>query len=281
MFERFTQRARKVMALANQEAHRFNHEYIGTEHILLGLIKEGTGVGANVLRNLDVDLHKVRVAVEQQTPPGPEMVATGKLPMTPRAEKVIEYATPEARNLNHNYIGTEHLLLGLLCEGEGIAAIVLTEFDLKLDQIREEVQSLLGAGLDIDTDDTAVESERPSPVEVAELVKTPEASEFVGQLIADLAKREDKRLSDIYLTFGRRVRVQYRIGNYVDEFDAPAKQQVPAIIAQLKQLFFMSPARSDIPQEGRMENVGEEKLTLRATVIPTDTGEVIAIHVES
>ena len=281
MFERFTARARKVMALANQEAQRFNHEYIGTEHILLGLIKEGSGVGANVLRNLDVDLHKVRRAVEQHVSPGPEMMASAKLPQTPRAKKVIEYAVFEARDLNHNYIGTEHLLLGLLRIEKGVAANVLTEFDLKLDQIREEVQSLLGAGLEIETDDAAVESERPSPPEVAELVKSSDAAEFVGQLIADLAKREDKRLSDIYLTFGQRVRVQYRIGNYVDEFDAPAKQQVPAIIAQLKRLFCMSPARSDIPQEGRMENVGEEKLTLRATVIPTDTGEVIAIHVES
>ena len=152
MFERFTARARKVMALANQEAQRFNHEYIGTEHILLGLIKEGTGVGANVLRNLDVDLHKVRVAVEKQVNPGPEMVAMGKLPQTPRAKKVIEYGIEEARNLNHNYVGTEHLLLGLLREQDGVAATVLMGMDLKLDQIREEVLSLLGAGLDIDED---------------------------------------------------------------------------------------------------------------------------------
>jgi ATP-dependent Clp protease ATP-binding subunit ClpC len=150
MFERFTERARKVMALANQEAQRFNHEYIGTEHILLGLIKEGSGVGANVLKNLDVDLHKVRVAVEKQVTPGPEMVAMGKLPQTPRAKKVIEYAIEEARNLNHNYIGTEHLLLGLLREQDGVAATVLLTLGLKLDQIRDEVLQLLGAGMEID-----------------------------------------------------------------------------------------------------------------------------------
>ena len=114
MFERFTDRARKVMALANQEAQRFNHEYIGTEHILLGLVKEGSGVGANVLKNLDVDLRKVRLEVEKLVKSGPDMVTMGKLPQTPRAKKVIEYAIEEARNLNHNYVGTEHLLLGLL-----------------------------------------------------------------------------------------------------------------------------------------------------------------------
>ncbi len=146
MFERFTDRARKVMALANQEAQRFNHEYIGTEHILLGLVKEGSGVGANVLKNLDVDLRKVRLEVEKLVKPGPEVVTMGKLPQTPRAKKVIEYAIEEARNLNHNYVGTEHLLLGLLREHDGVAAQVLMNLGLKLEQVREEVLNLLGAG---------------------------------------------------------------------------------------------------------------------------------------
>ena len=148
MFERFTDRARKVMALANQEAQRFNHEYIGTEHILLGLVKEGSGVGANVLKNLDVDLRKVRVEVEKLVKSGPEMVTMGKLPQTPRAKKVIEYAIEEARNLNHNYVGTEHLLLGLLREHDGVAAQVLMNLGLKLEEVREEVLNLLGAGVE-------------------------------------------------------------------------------------------------------------------------------------
>ena len=148
MFERFTDRARKVMALANQEAQRFNHEYIGTEHILLGLVKEGSGVGANVLKNLDVDLRKVRLEVEKLVKSGPDMVTMGKLPQTPRAKKVIEYAIEEARNLNHNYVGTEHLLLGLLREHEGVAAQVLLNLSLKLEEVREEVLNLLGAGVD-------------------------------------------------------------------------------------------------------------------------------------
>jgi ATP-dependent Clp protease ATP-binding subunit ClpC len=145
MFERFTDRARKVMALANQEAQRLNHEYIGTEHILLGLVKEGSGVGANVLRNLDVDLRKVRLEVEKLVRAGPEMVTMGKLPQTQRAKKVIEYAIEEARNLNHNYVGTEHLLLGLLREHDGVAAQVLMNLGLKLEEVREEVLNLLGA----------------------------------------------------------------------------------------------------------------------------------------
>src|SRR5688500_19339471 len=148
MFERFTDRARKVMALANQEAQRFNHEYIGTEHILLGLVKEGSGVGANVLKNLDVDLRKVRLEVEKLVKSGPDMVTMGKLPQTPRAKKVIEYAIEEARNLNHNYVGTEHLLLGLLREHDGVAAQVLMNLNLKLEEVREEVLNLLGAGVE-------------------------------------------------------------------------------------------------------------------------------------
>ena len=148
MYERFTDRARKVMQLANQEAQRFNHEYIGTEHILLGLIKEGSGVAANVLKNLDVDLRKIRLEVEKLVQSGPDMVTMGKLPQTPRAKKVIEYSMEEARNLNHNYVGTEHILLGLLREQEGVAAQVLMNLGLKLEEVREEVLNLLGHGVE-------------------------------------------------------------------------------------------------------------------------------------
>ena len=148
MYERFTDRARKVMQLANQEAQRFNHEYIGTEHILLGLVKEGSGVAANVLKNLDVDLRKIRLEVEKLVQSGPEMVTMGKLPQTPRAKKVIEYSMEEARNLNHNYVGTEHILLGLLREQEGVAAQVLMNLGLKLEEVREEVLNLLGHGVE-------------------------------------------------------------------------------------------------------------------------------------
>jgi len=147
MFERFTDRARKVMALANQEAQRFNHEYIGTEHILLGLVKEGSGVGANVLRNLNVDLDKVGAEVEKLVKTGPDMITFAKLPQTPRAKMVSEYALDEARNLGHNYVGTEHLLLGLIREQDGAAAQVLLNLGLRLWAVREEVVGVLGVGL--------------------------------------------------------------------------------------------------------------------------------------
>ena len=148
MYERFTDRARKVMQLANQEAQRFNHEYIGTEHMLLGLVKEGTGVAANVPKNLEVDLRKIRLEVEKLVQSGPEMITMGKLPQTPRAKKVIEYSMEEARNLNHNFVGTEHILLGLLREQEGVAAQVLMNLGLKLEEVREEVLNLLGNGIE-------------------------------------------------------------------------------------------------------------------------------------
>ena len=146
MFERLTDRARKVMAMANQEAQSFNHKYIGTEHILLGLVKEGSGVGVNALKNLDVDLRTVRLEVEKLVKSGPDLVTVGKLSQTPRAKEVVEYAIEEARNLNHNYVGTEHLLLGLLREHDGVAAQVLMNLGLKLEEVREEVLSLVGAG---------------------------------------------------------------------------------------------------------------------------------------
>src|ERR1700734_2037257 len=182
MFERFTDRARKVMALANQEAQRFNHEYIGTEHILLGLVKEGSGVGANVLKNLDVDLRKVRLEVEKLVKSGPDMVTMGKLPQTPRAKKVIEYAIEEARNLNHNYVGTEHLLLGLLREQEGVAAQVLMNLNLKLEEVREEVLNLLGHGMD-----AGGESERGATSK-GNKSKTPALDSF-GRDLTDLARQ--------------------------------------------------------------------------------------------
>ena len=144
MYERFTDRARKVMQLANQEAQRFNHEYIGTEHILLGLVKEGSGVAANVLKNLDVDLRKIRLEVEKIVQSGPDMVTMGKLPQTPRVRQILQYAMEEACSLDHRYVGTEHLLLGLLREQEGVAAQVLMNMGLKLEDVRGEIVRLLG-----------------------------------------------------------------------------------------------------------------------------------------
>jgi len=145
MFDRFTDRARKVMSLAKNEAQRLNHEYIGTEHILLGLVHEGSGVAANVLRNMQIDLKKIRMELEKVVKGSATLVSMGQLPFTPRAKKVLELALEEASQLGHNYIGTEHLLLGLIKESEGIAARVLLNLGVKLEDVREEVLEFLGA----------------------------------------------------------------------------------------------------------------------------------------
>jgi hypothetical protein len=142
-FDKFTERAKKVMTLAQQEALRFNHNYLGTEHLLLGLVREGDGVAAQVLRNLGVDLLRVRQAVEFIIGRGDRMVL-GEIGLTPRAKKVVELAVDEARRMGHHYIGTEHLLLGMVREGEGIAAGVLQSLNVRLERVRAETLRVLG-----------------------------------------------------------------------------------------------------------------------------------------
>src|SRR4051794_2875608 len=144
-FDKFTERARKVPTLAQEEAQRFNHNYIGTEHFLLGLVREGDGIAARVLSNLGVQLPKVRAAVEFQIGRG-ETVIVGEIGLTPRAKKVVELSVDEARRLNHHYIGTEHLLLGLVGEGDSIAAEVLSSLGVELDKVRAQVIQVLSQG---------------------------------------------------------------------------------------------------------------------------------------
>ncbi len=141
-FVKFTERARKVLSLAQEEAQRFNHNYIGTEHLLLGLVREGDGVGAKVLLHLGVDLPRVRQAVEEEINRGNRIVL-GEIGLTPRAKKVIELAVDVSRRLDHHYIGTEHLLLGLVREGEGIAAAVLEKLGVDLDKLRTQTIQIL------------------------------------------------------------------------------------------------------------------------------------------
>ena len=182
LFDRFTDRARRVMGLARQEAQRFNHQFIGTEHVLLGLVQEGSGVAANVLRNLDVDLDKIRGEVEKIVEAGPAVVTMGQLQFTPRAKKVLELAVEEANNLGHNYIGTEHLLLGLIRENEGVAAQVLLNLDLKLEDVREEVLELLGADV---SSEPSVAAEQKKGAQS----KTPALDAF-GRDLTELAREE-------------------------------------------------------------------------------------------
>jgi len=182
------------MQLANQEAQRFNHEYVGTEHLLLGLIKEGSGVAANVLKNLDIDLRKIRHEVEKVVRSGPDTVTMGRLPQTPRSKKVLEYAMEEARNLNHNYVGTEHILLGLLREQEGVAAQVLMNLGLQLEEVRREVLSLLGhdiggAGNIALADPDEMDEEPSDRTGKRDNKKTPALDSF-GRDLTELAKRK-------------------------------------------------------------------------------------------
>ena len=142
-FEKFSERARRVLSLAQEEAIRFNHNYIGTEHILLGLVRENEGVAARVLANMNVDLQKVRSAVEFIIGRGERPVSGENIGLTPRAKKVIELAVDEARRMNHHYIGTEHLLVGLMREGEGVAAGVLESLGVSLEKARTEAQRIL------------------------------------------------------------------------------------------------------------------------------------------
>jgi hypothetical protein len=144
LYERFTDRARKVMQLANQEAQRFNRPSVGPEHILIGLVKEGQGIAAAVLKTLGVNLAGIRQETEKRIPPSPDMITMGKLPQSPQAKAIIGRALLEAQLLHHEYVGTEHLLLGLCREEDGIVADVLAAHGLELSTVRATVQNLLG-----------------------------------------------------------------------------------------------------------------------------------------
>ncbi len=144
MFERFTERARKVIILAREEAIRLGHNFVGTEHLLLGLIREGDGLAVAILKKLNVNISAVKGEIEKIVSVGSEFSPTGEIPFTPQAKKVLEYAISEARSLGHNYIGTEHLLLGLIREGEGIASLVLRDFGVSVASAKAQAQELLG-----------------------------------------------------------------------------------------------------------------------------------------
>ena len=143
MFERFTERAREVVVLAQDEARALRHNYIGTEHILLGLLREEEGLAARVLESLDITVEEVRAQVARIIGPGDEPIVSGQIPFTPRAKKVLELSLREALSLKHNNIGTEHILLGLVRENEGVAARILLDFDADAEKIRNEIMRVL------------------------------------------------------------------------------------------------------------------------------------------
>src|SRR6478609_6254814 len=164
----FTPRAQQVLALARKEADRFNHNFVGTEHLLLGLIKLGQGVAVNVLQKLGLDLETVRMEVEKQVGTGPDQKMIGNIPYTPRVKKVLALAAKEAKALNHTHVGTEHILLGLLREGDGVAARVLADLGINVEETRIAVLHELNphspaAPAEITTMPQTAESPRPSP----------------------------------------------------------------------------------------------------------------------
>src|SRR5476649_516758 len=190
----FTPRAQQVLALARKEADRFNHNFLGTEHLLLGLIKLGQGVAVNVLQSMGIDLETVRMEVEKQSQQGPDQKMIGNIPYTPRVKKVLDLAKREAKNLNHTYIGTEHILLGLLREGDGVAAKVLRNLDVDIEEARQRTLK------ELDPNFTGEESSIPSEASSGEKtaagpekkgeVKTPALKAF-GRDLTEIARKGD------------------------------------------------------------------------------------------
>src|SRR5947209_6376190 len=186
----FTPRAQQVLALARKEADRFNHNFVGTEHLLLGLIKLGQGVAVNVLQKLGLDLETVRMEVEKQVGTGPDQKMIGNIPYTPRVKKVLALAAKEAKSLNHTYVGTEHILLGLLREGDGVAARVLKNLDVDIEQTRQEILKELDPNFTAQEDQPASESsgsEKGSTEKKGE-VKTPALKAF-GRDLTEIARK--------------------------------------------------------------------------------------------
>lgn len=184
----FTPRAQQVLALARKEADRFHHNYVGTEHLLLGLINLGQGVAVNVLQKMGLDLLTVRAAVEKQVGTGPESKPSGNIPYTPRVKKVLALAGKEAKALNHSYVGTEHVLLGLLREGEGVAARVLKSLDADIERCRNEILAELDPNFSGETGEAAAAGSNPGGLDDKKDNKTPALKAF-GRDLTELAKK--------------------------------------------------------------------------------------------
>ena len=198
----FTPRAQQVLALSRKEADRFNHNFVGTEHLLLGLIKLGQGVAVNVLAKLGLDLETVRAEIEKQVGTGPDQKLIGCIPYTPRVKKVLAFAAQEAKALNHTYVGTEHILLGILREGDGVAGRVLKNLGVDIEQTRLEILKELDPNFALDYSKAQPTAEKRS-IPVTPGTDTPQASPPIKSQIEliDLSKRYDvycsERLEDV------------------------------------------------------------------------------------
>ena len=186
----FTPRAQQVLALARKEADRFNHNFVGTEHLLLGLIKLGQGVAVNVLQKMGLDLETVRMEVEKQVGTGPDQKMIGNIPYTPRVKKVLALAAKEAKALNHTYVGTEHILLGLLREGDGVAARVLKNLDVDIEQTRQEILKELDPNFNAQEESAVPEQPEKPQAEKKGEVKTPALKAF-GRDLTEIARKGD------------------------------------------------------------------------------------------
>src|SRR5437870_13089136 len=202
----FTPRAQQVLALARKEADRFNHNFVGTEHLLLGLIKLGQGVAVNVLQKLGLDLETVRMEVEKQVGTGPDQKMIGNIPYTPRVKKVLALAAKEAKALNHTYVGTEHILLGLLREGDGVAARVLKNLDVDIEQTRQEILKELDPNFSAQEEQASSESGEKAAEKKGE-VKTPALKAF-GRDLTEIARK-----GEMDPVIGRRNEIERDIQN--------------------------------------------------------------------
>jgi hypothetical protein len=216
----FTPHAQQALALARKEADRFNHNFVGTEHLLLGIIKLGQGVAVNVLRKLGLDLETVRLEVEKQVGMGPDQKMAGMIPYTPRVKKVLALAQKEAKALNHTYLGTEHILLGLLREGDGVAARVLRNLDVDIEQTRQQILRALDPNFSAASEDT-----KPSEIPQHSAEATPQLD------AVDTSKRYD-----IYCTEHNR-EVVYRNACFKGpkRLFQPAQYYIPSGFLDLEQ----------------------------------------------
>ena len=242
-FDKFTERARRVLSLAQEEAQRFQHNYIGTEHLLLGLVREGDGVAAKVLSNMGVELYRVRNAVEFIIGRG-DRIVLGEVGLTPRAKKVIELAVDEARRLNHHYIGTEHLLLGLVREGSGIAAGVLESLGVNLEKVRTQTIQVLSQSGAAQTMETAA-------------ISTPSQTEAVKKVLS-LAQEESHFYQHDY------VGTEHLLLGLVREGDGVAAKVLSKLGAELEKV---RSAVEFIVKRGEHTGAGERVLTRRATEV--------------
>src|SRR5271163_3424053 len=188
----FTPRAQQVLRLSRQEADRFNHNFVGTEHLLLGLIRLGQGTAVAVLGNMGLNLETVRLEVEKQVGTGPDQKIIGNIPYTPRVKKVLALAAKEAKALNHTYVGTEHILLGLLREGDGVAAKVLRNLDVDIEQTRQEILKELDPNFAAEESaiptDPEEKKQQVQPGEKKGDVKTPALKAF-GRDLTEIARK--------------------------------------------------------------------------------------------